>query len=1504
MPDDAYQQALRSLGAQTPSPEPSPTPATTPSSAPIMAGGDAYQRAVRALPSATPIPPGNPYAQPFGGHIVHPFHGYDVDIEIAAHQHNVSPMLLQQVLYQESGLGEAANYNPATGHDRDGNPGVGLGQLDPSSGASRAVLERAATDPMFAINYAAGMLHNELQNSGGNVREALSQYNHGPGYAAQVLGRNLDPVAWAQHTEHVIAHAVRAPQPHTPQGQPPTPGGTGLLDWVSSVASNVVLWERNEAREQSRGVAQAQELYRQHPAPENPMDATRMPGITLANTQSNAPASVTSAVQRSAEGGLHNVATAAELPMELLNASARDENAIAQAGGPDPITQMLDPSAAPQWMASHPQQARQFSEGSAARGIWNTLRSPNMSIPQKLDNLAAIYGTNSALDPAVSTASGNQMAEVNYWASQPNLTTRLRLAHPTTPQGVVYQYMLAGRSDLANFKLHGPGGVAFAGVETFGLELFNPSYWGVPELRAGAGAAARGLAEGAASVLERDAAASAAEADVRSFGKPQSSPRVPPTNGEVVAQRLLNETSSSGSPLGFQFARSERVNPLPAAVRRPPRAAVLMAQGFRGMLKTLGPAYENLAENGIIVGNRFHNMGRVYGGYGEYVHNSMIADHAAHAPYYGNLIMSPQFAGGLPLDAQWNLPRFTEMQTGNIGSNITHLDENGRPSGAGMPPEFFAHYGDLNTIQRGTNFSNLINDMTLQANEWLPVTRNYFHQMDPVYSVDPQTGAQSVVNYVNTYWPRRTTWEYQHKISGQGNSVGGSAGLGLRTRRQGTLAQAQQSTPILDEAGRPILDRLTGKPLVDRGLTLSAQWNPVGDLARKLIANSHYITMVKHIHFGRSVQSLTGADAATLDIHYAWPGDQRLSQHFIENWGGRRISLGVPVDFGTGAEGYAKMQGYLRAAPAGGARVRAAAVGGDETQSARAIELASTRDFAKQHPNHAVNAGEVLRTPDIPGLAVERHYLAAVADANPVLRYRLGSDDRVVSVSHAVRDQVQGFESLRDHTDRFDYSDLTGKELADVHFSGLDEEGVYSDGLRWLDTMNSATRMMKLLNPIYHPLFNTYPAMLNVLLEHAGQNPVKIINYAGQISRALGIAEIHGGRTLLQGARDLINATGRAHLPNVPQVPFDIPDAWIRRAQEYHAISHGFGLGMPADQYVRMMSLPWSDLPWSTRISRTLVHGQQWNQKVVFDIQEARLVATAHHVLVDLEGLSPEIAARRINKAINDYANLTHVEQSPAMRRVYWFYNFMRMQTRRGASLMLNAPQIPSAYNRAIASINAVQGNPNATEQQVTMGGNAKTGFNMMSASSAGYRYPEEVMNILLGSTDDRVKAMLKMGTTNLTPLFWTAWHGLAMQGVDALRGTGHTPNPADVTSPLTDRQAPANQQWRQAAQMLLSPTTPMGPFPSTYTMGKAQSQQWGIGQDLRADLAHAQSARATGRRMPVEVQRQAAALIEKLENGTASAQDILQAKMLSHTWNVLFQSRPSKGFSSGGFRF
>jgi hypothetical protein len=99
---------------------------------------------------------------------------YGAQIVAAATAHNIDPQLLAAVAAQETGGPGSSSGNNIVG---DGGHGHGVFQIDDRTWGFAKT--SAAMDPAQNANFAAGILADNLQRYGGNVKMALSAYNAG-----------------------------------------------------------------------------------------------------------------------------------------------------------------------------------------------------------------------------------------------------------------------------------------------------------------------------------------------------------------------------------------------------------------------------------------------------------------------------------------------------------------------------------------------------------------------------------------------------------------------------------------------------------------------------------------------------------------------------------------------------------------------------------------------------------------------------------------------------------------------------------------------------------------------------------------------------------------------------------------------------------------------------------------------------------------------------------------------------------------------------------------------------------------------------------------------------------------------------------------------------------------------------------------------------------------------------------------------------------------------------
>lgn len=167
-----------------------------------------------------------PEADPYAAYAGPTPSNLDSIISEAAQRHGIKPSDLRAVGDAESGLGKSSAYDPVTGRSRTaGNQGRGIFQLDPASGASQADLDRAATDPAFAADYAARMLAERFRAHPNDPISAFASYN-GAGPAARSYGERVAMAAGyaPAHPRMQMTREVGGPAPEQ-TSRPMVPGG-------------------------------------------------------------------------------------------------------------------------------------------------------------------------------------------------------------------------------------------------------------------------------------------------------------------------------------------------------------------------------------------------------------------------------------------------------------------------------------------------------------------------------------------------------------------------------------------------------------------------------------------------------------------------------------------------------------------------------------------------------------------------------------------------------------------------------------------------------------------------------------------------------------------------------------------------------------------------------------------------------------------------------------------------------------------------------------------------------------------------------------------------------------------------------------------------------------------------------------------------------------------------------------------------------------------------------
>jgi hypothetical protein len=1437
---------------------------------------------------------------------------YDKDIIAAAQRHHIDPNLLRLVGYQETQLGTSAMYDPKTGLSRmRGNAGHGIWQLDPASGASQQDLDRAARDPAFAADYAAKMISNLLHEYGGNVREALRHY--GPGgvgyaYADSVLGRALYPAlqsALVDRQHELALEHNRRELHHFVAGGSPEAGG--FVNTVHNIATSIGHWFASALGPKPGPGPTLQERQEagfipfQGPAARTPYGAPGEPSLytptaTMTPKQRQLYFNQQAREAQGVSTGMLDFAAAWDA------AGAEEANSVLRNLSADPKTTL----AAQFWPTLGNIRAAAKLPGSQA--LHNTLLNPKLTLNQKL-----LAGFNElGVDSPGETA---------YYSQLPSLHD-IWFAHAKTPQGKLMATIMSPRAELARLRMASPW---FAGAETAGLEMFN--IMPLP-LTAGAGAVVRGVLRAggdyafafragaeARNVQEAQAAQRAADATRRSWKFKQQSTAlmVPEQDLGIVRAGQPAGPLATHSPLwatmGPEAALPGRASlpgeagqlalpkppegPVPAPLRGEPEPEGPGAQpgeaqpsgepfslGVRGprepytqserrltakgvftpsgaisnmmfhlgqaspsamrhLTASLGKGFDKLAAaypSMIGVGDRYFHFGKVYGPVGEWMAANFVGEQANARLLMRNNAMAFDMYGGLSTRDQELLHFTIDNLPDLMRGKFTQYPDILTPRGEGPSIlERALNHNDISVYQ----YHELMRlDPTLAKLFRKPETIDFSHpatvQTNLSRAVQQLTGRNQVD--VIGYAPRYTTYPNTELQDILGGGAGGGLG-GMSKPYKRTLGPLDQ--------------------VIEKGMTLSGQWNPAGDSYMKWAGVENYLTMLRQYLDTGAATVVPGLRAGGRNVHaveplpFIWPGGKEYEGTVI-NWEGAQRDLSKPIAIGSGPEGYGKLndfflhvgKSYMEAHPGAGDLNHA--LYGMVTQLAQ-----------ERLPEFEVRPGQILSSSGLNGYMVERAYFHQVADANPRVAYNLGMDGMRPVMRESLGRIQQAHHEL----------DVSAQRAADAHFITDNQLENYYDRQETLGMVDSMARQAAMLNFGYHVPMNSVPGVWYVLAQAAKNNPVKLARWSGGLMKAMGAALWHSGEDL---ARDGLIS----RLPSKPPRPqsqtplwLEHPE-WIDRAEAYNLFSRGISSGLRTSEYIRLMATPWSDLSDSDRFLRNLLLVSNKNKEQVFHIQEPSVLAYGHHVLVDEEGIDPRIAARMLQKGVNDYDNITGPERAARIGNWMWFYTFGKMQMKRSFNLMRNAPQIPLGVGTGVYRMGQTAGMPNPSSKTLPLYRKPDGSYVQMSVPFGPQRYAEDANDLLFGGADSTMTTAAQMLANHLTP---PASFGVRT-GISVLdlmrRGEGHTPEAFSVTSGAFDSQADFWHKLEQAGQMLAWRITPYGMFnaynPPPPALAKKFRQ---IAGDIRIDALRMKKAGAD----PKTIQ-QGIDYAERLDNDDATA--------------------------------
>lgn len=1074
----------------------------------------------------------------------------------------------------------------------------------------------------------------------------------------------------------------------------------------------------------------------------------------------------------------------------------------------------------------------------------------------------------------------NSVGEAEFWTAQPGVHDAIMHAHPSTPQGYAMQLLLGMHSDFARWKQGHP---ILTAMQTFGIGLMDPTAaltgMAVGKIAAPFGAAAKEFgtaASGAARTASTGAAALPREATV----EPHTVTR---REGGTTTSMTVTPAAAPGTPLG-------KVSPVA-------KAGAWVGRTFHQQAQALGPAYtqlsHTLSNDMFITGDRYGAVGSEYGAGGEWMHNKMVIDHTMVPMQVSMKMLSNDIFGGLNMKQKVDLVNAIEDLPNTMSGQKS------------VPPDHQVPIRGVSIHQRAQNWSALQMGQLNELKKFAPFTYRLMMQpeeygqyeeginqpfMGPnnpnqkmvgtaeprsdVYGAaphyDPTPGTSVTPLEVSNFFPHPTPKDFPGNRP-QAGATGqqGAFGLNIKRRTRGTLAEQMKPQQVTDFTGKPTGARpgatLPGMKGKDDFHNLT--WDPAKAATRKYIQVENYLQMMKHVHEGRGMISAKTGRPAVMDVDYHWKGSPEFAGATIEH-NGAEHPLDRPIMLGSGQAAASTASDIADKIAPYWAQKRGTSVADARTQ----VLTELTSDFIKKYPTHLVNPGSILRTPDLDGLAIEGAWMRGVGDSNPVLTW-LGTSSSVSSRLPQEAGEFTKFQSMK----AFPSGTVSGVSPSDfqkLHFSGIEDDAMpQSRLLRFYDAFTAYVRMGKLFNPAYHPVFNVHPALTNLLLEHAGVNPAKILHYTGTLDASLVGAVTHSipeaGKTamqLLKGGHLM------GHDPTIGE-KWDVPQQWMKDAEHWLVNSRGaFGTGIPIDQYVHLFSSPWSELNIGEKAQRGFAGASQFNQNLTFNVMEARMTATAFHLLTEHEHIAPEVAARLVNKSINDYSNLTNMEREPWIQRVFWFYAFKKMMMRQAFTSLLKHANVLGTESRVVQNWNEEQGDPQAADHAIVIGKNADGTNHLMSTSMAPFRFGRDVAGIsgigvggLGGSEQSAAAISLTLGS--LAPGAEMGLRAL-MQAKHGAQHESMTPKPWDPFSGLFDTRQPFDVQVRQmlqTTQSVLEPI-PMAPTPTQYS--GSTPAQYGAMSIAATNLRNIQKYVAKND----DAHHRTMALVERLDNGDMTA--------------------------------
>lgn len=539
------------------------------------------------------------------------------------------------------------------------------------------------------------------------------------------------------------------------------------------------------------------------------------------------------------------------------------------------------------------------------------------------------------------------------------------------------------------------------------------------------------------------------------------------------------------------------------------------------------------------------------------------------------------------------------------------------------------------------------------------------------------------------YFPRKWLWEKEDNPAVTTNTPGDSSARGGVFKR--TIPDIEQGVAM-------------GKK-IDMTHTRAAAW------ADQYEKRGHYLTFVKNVKHKLANLKLKGGKMAAQEIDFSWPGGKTFQPMTMTD--GTVVDLSQPVHFGSGIKGYTKMMTW---AEENAPFIKANRTGMGQGPASYALEK-STEAWLKDNQGYSF-IWRHTGAPDLAGWAVHDDLMHTVIDANPMLARRLmpfndfSGAGRIGQWEERI-DEARDPKTMKS-SETMD--SLAQKDTIETMSHSIDQWKKISS-FRLMAQMQAQLIITGL--GVYHSLLgNVGPRMIADVARLAGANPVKFAKYFGIMAQGYGAGIEQTVRSVGGMTKKLLQDTGTARYDEEILTPqklasdydskIKVPRAWHDAADKQGALDGDRPMGRFISSAMShdLMSVPYGSLTGPQRALRSMLGGMKWNQDLTFKVQSRNIQAAYYHILTEHEGYEPAEAAQRTRFMSGDLKNLPPSARMAIAGTLGLFVGWHINKYRYGAQMAYKTPRVPLAVNRAVATLNTLQGHPEVDPSTAAVIGN------------------------------------------------------------------------------------------------------------------------------------------------------------------------------------------------------